>query len=57
MWIKIMRNGYLPVSMVWIAYRHQLYRGICYGIGTMTNNLETAVEVLGNLDYAMLNIL
>ena len=43
--------------MGWVAYRSQLWPGIRYGIGTMTNDLEEAEEVLNKSDYNMLNVL
>ena len=36
--------------MGWVAYKLQLWPGVRYGIGTMTNNLEEAEEVLDNTD-------
>jgi hypothetical protein len=39
-WINRMRNGHLPSHMAWIAYKLQLWPGLWYGLGTMTNNLE-----------------
>jgi hypothetical protein len=52
-----MKNGQLPASVGWIAYKLQLWSSITYTIGTMTNNLEEAEEVLEYLDYEMLNVL
>ena len=44
-------------SMGWIAYKFQLWPGVRYGIGTMTNDLEEAEEVLDKTDHRMLNVL
>jgi hypothetical protein len=43
--------------MAWVAYRHQLWPGLGYGLGTMTNNTEEAENALQESDYKMLNIL
>ena len=52
-----MRNGHLPSSMRWIVYKFQLWTGVRYGFGTMTNDLKEAEEVLNKMDCRMLNIL
>ena len=43
--------------MAWIAYRLQLWPGLRYGLGTMTNDIEEAISVNSKTDYRMLNIL
>ncbi len=43
--------------MVWIAYKHQLWLGFRYGLGTMTNDTEEATRVNTKTNYRMLNIL
>ncbi len=43
--------------MVWIAYKHQLWPGLRYGFGAMTNDIEEATGVNTKTDYRMLNIL
>jgi hypothetical protein len=52
-----MTNGHLPNHMAWIAYKQQLWSGLRYGLGTMTNDLEVAGELLHDSDYKMLNVL
>ena len=52
-----MSNGHLPSHMAWVAYRHQLWPGVRYGLGTMTNDLEAADNLLHKEDYKMLNVL
>jgi hypothetical protein len=52
-----MKNGHLPSHIAWIAYKHQLWPGLRYGLGTMTNDLEVANKLLNKTDYKMLNIL
>jgi hypothetical protein len=55
-WVNRMTNGHLPNHMAWIAYNHQLWPGVQYDLGTMTNNLEVADNHLHEEDYRMLNI-
>jgi hypothetical protein len=38
----------------WFAFKHQLWPGVRYGLGTMTDNLEVAEELLHDNDYRML---
>jgi hypothetical protein len=54
-WTDRMTNGHLPHHMAWIAYRLQLWPGLRYGLGTMTNDIATSVN--SKIDYRMLNIL
>ena len=56
-WVSRMSNGHLPSHMAWVAYRHQLWPGVRYGLGTMTNDLEAADNLLHKEDYKMLNVL
>ena len=56
-WIDNVNNGHLSSPMGWIAYKFQLWPGVRYGIGTLTNDLEEAGEVLVKTDYRMLIIL
>jgi hypothetical protein len=37
-WVQRMQNGHLPCHIAWTAYKHQLWPGLCYGLGTMTND-------------------
>jgi hypothetical protein len=43
--------------MAWVAYKHQLWPGDRYGLGTMTNDLEVTDNLLHREDYRMLNVL
>jgi len=52
-----MTNGHLPSHMAWVAYRHQLWPGVRYGLGTMINDLEAADNLLHKEDYKMLSVL
>ncbi len=56
-WVNRMTNGYLPSHEAWVAYKHQLWPGLQYGLGTMTNNLELATKLLDIADYKMLKVL
>jgi hypothetical protein len=55
-WVNRMTNGHHPNHMAWITYKHQLWPGVQYGLGTMTNNLEVADNLLHDEDYKTLNI-
>ncbi len=56
-WVNRMTNGHLPSHMAWVAYKHQLWPGLRYGLGTMTNNITPAKKLLDNVDYNTLNVL
>jgi hypothetical protein len=56
-WATLMTNGHLPSHMAWVAYKHQLWPGVRYGLGTMTNDLEASDNLLHKEDYRILNIL
>jgi hypothetical protein len=56
-WTSRMTNGHLPHHMAWIAYKLQLWTGLRYGLGTMTNNIEEAASVNTEINYKMLNVL
>ncbi len=43
--------------MACIAYKHQLWPGLRYGLGTMNNDINEAMRVNAKTDYRMLNIL
>ena len=52
-----MGNGHLPAKWAWVAYKLQLWPGVKYGIGTMTNDTEEAERLLDDHDYNLLNLL
>jgi hypothetical protein len=56
-WVNRMTNGHLPSHIAWVAYRHQLWPGLQYGLGTMTNDIDLAAKLLDNVDYKTLNVL
>jgi hypothetical protein len=43
--------------MAWIAYKLQLWPGLPYGLGTMTNDLEATEAIFDMADYDMMPIL
>jgi hypothetical protein len=55
-WVNQMTNGHLPNHMAWIAYKHQLWPGVRFGLGTMMNNLEVVDNLLHDEDYRMSNV-
>jgi hypothetical protein len=52
-----MTNGHLPSHTMWVAYRHQMWPGLRYGLGTITNYTEPAAKLLDDVDYRNLNVL
>jgi hypothetical protein len=52
-----MTNSHLPSHIAWVAYRQQLWSGLCYDLGTMTNNMKPTSTLLDNVDYKTLNVL
>ncbi len=42
--------------MARIAYKHQLWPGVRYGLGTMTNDFKVADNFLHKEDYRTLNV-
>ena len=45
-WMNRTKHGHLPAGWAWIAYKYQCWPSIKYGIGTMTNVMEEAEELL-----------
>jgi hypothetical protein len=56
-WVNRMTNSHLSRHMAWIAYWYQLWPSLRYGLGTMTNDIEEAENLLNKEDYDMLNLL
>jgi hypothetical protein len=50
-WVNRMTNEHLPNHTAWIAYKHQLWPGVRYGLGTMTNDLKVADSLLHDEEY------
>ena len=55
--VQRMSNRNLPSYLGWLAYHYKLWASIRYGIGTMTNDIETAENLLDKSDYLMMNVL
>jgi hypothetical protein len=56
-WINRMTNDHLPSHIAWVAHRQQLWPGLRYGLGTMTNDIKPAAKLLDNANYKTLNVL
>ncbi len=56
-WTARMQNGHLPNHMTWMAYKLHLWPGLCYSLGTMTNDLEATESIFNKADYEMMPIL
>lgn len=56
-WMQNMKNGHLPASHVWLSYLHQLRPGILYGLGTLSNDMESACRCLSDTEYQLLPLL
>ncbi len=56
-WTNRMTNGHLPSHILWVAYGHQMWPGLRYGLGTMTNDMKPAARLLDNVNYKTLNVL
>ena len=56
-WIASMKNGHLPAPLSWMSYIHQLWPGVRYGLGVLTNNIEGASGCLDGTDVKMLSFL
>jgi hypothetical protein len=56
-WINRMTIGHLPSHIAWAAYRHQLWPGLRYGLGTMTNDIKPATRLLDSANYKTLSVL
>ncbi len=41
-WVQRMQNRHLPCHIIWTVYTHQMWPGLRYGLGTMTNDIEPA---------------
>ncbi len=56
-WNNRMCNGHLPAHMPWVVYKLQLWPSLCYGLGTMTNDLKDIETIFNKADYEILPIL
>ena len=53
-WLNNIRNGHLPSSYVLMSYYQQLWPGLRYGLGTLSNSLSAAEDCLIKFDYSLL---
>ena len=53
-WLNNIRNGHLPSSYVLLSYHQQLWPGLRYGLGTLSNSLLSAKDCLCKFDYHLL---
>ena len=56
-WLIKMSNGHLPAALAWMSYLHQLWAGVRYALGTLTNNFLDADNCLDGTDFRMLSLL
>ena len=56
-WCIKITNGHLPSSIAWLSYIRQLWPGIRYGLGMLTNNIEEADTLFDKYDFIILSIL
>ncbi len=53
-WVNKMLNRHLSNHMARIAYKHQLWPGVWYGLDMMTNDLESVDGLLHYEEYKIL---
>ena len=56
-WVNRLRNGHLSNAWAWVAYRHQLWPSLRYGLGAISNDIEEAQALLAKLDFQLLPML
>ena len=56
-WLIKVKNGHLPAALAWMSYTFQLWSGVRYGLGTLTNSLHHAIICLDGTDFKMLSFL
>ena len=54
--INKMTNGHLPSSLAWLSYRRQLWPGISYGLGMLTNDIEATETLFDKCGFIILSI-
>jgi hypothetical protein len=52
-----MTNGHLPTKLGWVAYRLNLWPGVCYSLATLAVPLEVASRVLAHHFFCLLPFL
>lgn len=53
-WMNKIKNGHLPSAYVLLSYFHQLWPGLRYGLGTLSNSYSAAETCLTKFDYTLL---
>jgi hypothetical protein len=53
-WVMKVHNSHLQPSFVWVSYRLQIWPGVRYSIGTLTNDMESIADLLQDLYYKLL---
>ena len=53
-WLNKIRNGQLPSGYVLMSYYQQLWAGLRYGLGALSNSYSSADSCLGKFDYLLL---
>ena len=53
-WLNCIRNGHLPASLVLMSYYQQLWAGLRFGLGSLSNSLSAAEQCLTKFDYRVL---
>ena len=53
-WLNAIKNGHLPSSLVWMSYFQQLWPGLRYALGSLSNSLPAAEHCLNKFDYQLL---
>ena len=53
-WLNKIKNGHLPTSYALMAYYQQLWPGLRYGLGTLTNSFTAAENCLTKFDFSLL---
>ena len=56
-WCIKMTNGHLSSSLAWLSYMRQLWPGLRYGLGVLTNDPDEADTLLDKCDFIILSIL
>ena len=53
-WVMKIHNSHLQSSYAWVSYRLQIWPGIRYSLGTLTNDMESITDLLQDLYYKLL---
>ena len=53
-WLNCIRNGHLPSNLVLMSYYQQLWAGLRYGLGALSNSYAAAENCLTKFDYQLL---